>query len=71
MLATIQFSKLDYGPTSKLESKVQRTLTQIKSKLPENVLKNYLKKLYPTEYYLGKLYRNAKVHKLSTNDVMI
>ena len=71
MLATIQFSKLDYGPTSKLESKVQRTLTQIKSKLPENVLKNYLKKLYPTEYYPGKLYRNAKVHKLSTNDVMI
>ena len=39
MLATKQFSKLDYDPTSKLESRVQRTLRKIKSKLPENVYK--------------------------------
>ena len=39
MLATKQLSKLDYDPTSKLESRVQRTLRKIKSKLPENVYK--------------------------------
>ena len=60
-----QFSKLDYDPTSKLESKVQRTLRKIKLKLHENVYK----KLYPTGSYPGKFYRNAKVHKLSTNNV--
>ena len=32
------------GPTSKLESKVQRILRKIKSKLPENICN----KLYPT-----------------------
>ena len=65
MVGTKQFSKLDYGPTSKLESKVQRTLRKIKSKLHENVYK----KLYPTGSYPGKFYGNAKVHKLSTNNV--
>ena len=44
MVATKQFSKLGYDSTSKLESKVQRTLRKIKSKLPENVYK----KLYLT-----------------------
>ena len=29
-----QLMKLDYDPTSKLESKVQRTLRKMKSKLP-------------------------------------
>ena len=65
MVATKQFSKLDYDPTSKLESKVQRSLRKIKSKLPENVYK----KLYPTGSYPGKFYGNAKVHKLSTNNI--
>ena len=65
MIATKQFSKLDYDPTSKLESKVQRSLRKIKSKLPENVYK----KLYPTGSYPGKFYGNAKVHKLSTNNI--
>ena len=65
MLATKQFSKLDYDPTSKLESRVQRTLRKIKSKLPENVYK----KLQPTGSCSGKFYGNAKVHKLSTNNV--
>ena len=57
--------KLDYDPTSKLESKVQRTLHKIKSKLPENIYK----KVYPTGSALGKFYGNAKIHKLSSNDV--
>ena len=65
MVATKQFTKLDYDPTSKLESKVQRTLRKIKSKLPENVYK----KLYPTGSYPGKFYGNAKIHKLSDNNV--
>ena len=65
MLATKHFSKSDYDPTSKLESKVKGILRKIKSKLPENIYK----KLYPTVSYPGKLYRNAKVHKLSTNNV--
>ena len=65
MVATKKFSKLEYDPTSKLESKVQRTLRKIKSKLPENVYK----KLYPTGSYSGRFYGNAKVHKLSINNV--
>ena len=48
-----------------MESKVQRTLRKIKSKLPEKVYK----KLHPRGYCPGKFYRNAKVHKLSTNKV--
>ena len=57
--------KLDQDPTSKLESKVQRILRKIKSKLPENIYK----KLYPTGSAPGKFYGNAKIHKLSSNDV--
>ena len=41
MLAKKQFSKLDYDPTSKLESKVQRTLRKIKSKLPKMFIKSF------------------------------
>ena len=37
MLGTKQFAKLDNHPTSKLESKIQRTLRKIKLKLPEKV----------------------------------
>ena len=47
-----QFMKLDYDPTSKLESRVQRTLRKMKSKLPENIYKNF----YPTGSAPGKLY---------------
>ena len=65
MLGTKQFSKLDSDPTSKLESKIQRTLRKIKSKLPEKVYR----KLYPTGSCPGKFYGNAKVHKLLTNNV--
>ena len=65
IVATKKFSKLEYDPTSKLESKVQRTLRKIKSKLPENVYK----KLYPTGSYSGRFYGNAKVHKPSINNV--
>ena len=65
MVATKQFSKLVYDPTSKLESKEQRTLRKVKSKLPENVYKN----LQPAGSFPGEFYGNAKVDKLSTNKV--
>ena len=48
-----------------MESKAQKTLRKIKSKLPENVYK----KIYPTGSYPGKFYGNAKVNKFSTNNV--
>ena len=60
-----QFMKLNYDRTSKLESKIQRTLRKIKSKLQENIYK----KLYPKGSAPGKFYRNAKIHKLSSNDI--
>ena len=60
-----QFMKSDYDPTSKLESYVQRTLRKIKLKLPESLYKNF----YPTGSAPGKFYGNAKIHKLSSNDV--
>ena len=56
--------KLDYDPTRKLESKVQRTLRKIKSKLPESIYKNF----YPIGSVPGKFYGNVKIHKLSSND---
>ena len=58
-----QFTKLDYDPTSKLESKVQRTLHKIKLKLPENIYKKLCLTGSP-----GKFHGNAKIHKLSSND---
>ena len=57
--------KLDHNPTGKLESKVQRVLRKIKSKLPENIYKT----LDPTGSAPGKFYGNAKIHKLSSNDL--
>ena len=65
MAAAKQFSKSYYVPTNKLESKEQNKLRKIKSKLLENVYKN----LYPAGSYPGKFYGNAKVPKLSTNNV--
>ena len=51
-----QFMKLDYDPTSKLESKVQITLRKIKSKLLENIYK----KLFPAGSAPGKFYGNVR-----------
>ena len=45
------------------ESKVQRMLRKIKSKLP---IQDY-KGLYPTGSYPGKFYRIAKLHKIQPN----
>ena len=44
---------------------MQRILRKIKSKLPQKAYK----KLYPTGSCPGKFYGNAKVHKLSINNL--
>ena len=57
--------KLNYNGISKLKRKVQQTLRKTKSKIPENIHK----KLYLIGCYPLKVCENAKVQKISTNDV--
>ena len=64
ILDTNQFMKLDKNPTSSYESKIQRTLRKIKSKLSTEEYK----KLYPTGSNAGRFYGTAKVHKSYRND---
>ena len=64
ILDTNQFTKLDKNPTSSYESKIQRTLNKIKSKLSTEEYK----KLYPTGSNAGRFYGTAKVHKIDRND---
>ena len=59
-----QFMKLDKNPTSSYESKIQRTLRKIKSKLSTEEYK----KLYPTGSNAGRFYGTVKVHKIYRND---
>ena len=56
--------KLHKNPTSSYESKIQRTLRKIKSKLSTEKYK----KLYPTCSNAGRLYGTAEVHKTYRND---
>ena len=62
-LSSNQFVHIMNDPKKSLESKVQRTLRKIKSKLSEQ---NY-KKLYSTRFCPGKFHGTAKIHKLSVN----
>ena len=39
------------------------------AKIESKLLEKFYKKLYPTGSYPSNLYENAKVHKLSTNDI--
>ena len=64
ILDTNQFMKLDKNPTSSFESKIQRTLRKIKSKLSTEEYK----KLYPTGSNAGRFYGTAKLHKIYRND---
>ena len=56
--------KLDKNPTSSYESKIQRTLRKIKSKLSTEEYK----KLYPTGSNAGRFYGTAKVRRIYRND---
>ena len=62
-LTTEQFKQVDSDPTKTLESKVQRSLRKLKSKLSPYEYK----KLYPTGSSPGKFYGTAKLHKLPAN----
>ena len=62
-LTTKQFKQVDNDPTKTLESKVQRSLRKLKSKLSPYEYK----KLYPTGSSTGKFSGTAKLHKLPAN----
>ena len=63
MLTTKHFKLVDSDPTKTLESKVQRSLRKLKSRLSPYEYK----KLYPTGSCPGKFYGTAKLHKLPVN----
>ena len=63
MLTTKHFKQVDSDPTKTLESKVQRSLRKLKSRLSPYECK----KLYPTVSCPGKFYGTAKLHKLPVN----
>ena len=63
MLSTKQFTVVENDPTKPLESKIQRTLRKLKSKITDQEYKH----LYPTGSQPGKFYSTAKMHKLPVN----
>ena len=60
LLSFSRFKDIPKDPKESLETKVQRTIRKIKSKLSEQGYK----KLYPTGCCPGKFYGTAKIHKL-------
>ena len=65
ILDTNQLMKLDKNPTSLYESKMQRTLRKIKSKLSTEEYK----KLYRTGSNAGRFYETAKIQIYRNNEV--
>ena len=63
LLTTKHFKQVDRDPTKTLESKAERSLRKLKSKLSPCEYK----KLYPTGSCPGKFYGTAKLHKLPVN----
>ena len=63
LLTTKHCKQVDRDPTKTVESKVQRSLRKLKSKLSSYEYK----KLYPTGSCPGKFYGTAKLHKLPVN----
>ena len=60
IINTNKFKKLDKNPAVSYEVKIQRTFRKMKSRF---TLQEY-NKVYPTGSNAGKLYGNAKIHKL-------
>ena len=60
IINTNKFKKLDKNRTVSYEAKIQCTLCKMKSRF---TLQEYIK-VYPTGSNAGKLYGNAKIHKL-------
>ena len=63
MLSTKQFTVAENDPTKLLESKIQRPLGKLKSKITDEEYKH----LYPTGSEPGKFYDTVKMHKLRVN----
>ena len=63
MLSTKQFTVVENDPTKLLESKIQRPLWKLKSKITDEEYKH----LYPTGSQPGKFYGTVKMHKLCVN----
>ena len=63
MLNTDNFIELIDDPAKSVEMKIQRAIIKIKSKL----IKEEYNKIYPKGSAPGKLYRTAKVHKMTEN----
>ena len=63
LLTPKQFKQVDSDPTKTLQSKVQRSLWKLKSKLSPF----QYKKLHPTGSSPGKFYGTTKLHKLPAN----
>ena len=63
LLSTKQCETLDFDPPKSTESKVQRILRKMKSKLPIHDYKH----LYSTCSYTGKFYGTVKSHKIQPN----
>ena len=60
------FAKINDDPTTRIESKIQRCIHKLKSKIMEEEYS----KLYPTGSNPGKFYGTAKIHKPSYNDTI-
>ena len=63
MLSTKRFTVVEDDPIKTLESKIQRILRKLKSKITDQEYKD----LYPTESQPCKFYGTAKMHKLPIN----
>ena len=64
LLENDRLAKVTDDPTKRIESKIQRCVRKLKSK----IMKEEYSKLYLTGSNPGKFYGTAKIHKLSYND---
>ena len=61
-----RFAKTNDYSTKRIDSKIQRCVRKLKSKIMEEKYS----KLYPTGSNPGKFYGTTKMHKLSYNDTI-
>ena len=63
LLTTKHFKQVDGDPTKTLESKVQRSLRKLKSKLPHINTRNYIQQVYANESFMElQSYINFQQH---------
>ena len=66
LLENDRFAKTNDYSTKRIESKIQRYVRKLESKITEEEYS----KLYPTGSNPGKFYGTTKIHKLSYNDII-